>query len=186
MSKLKKSSIIVVSLLIIPLLFSVIVDNQEVGQFSFVLLPFTQYPLIGEYAASYLFWGSSLIFVLVIVLILIVLFYPHNRTSILFKKGKSELRINQKAITHFVQASLAQEQFIDEPKVKTKMTKHKLKIYIEGTLKETTNVSEKYQLAAKDIENKLQNLLGITEEKQVKVNLKNFESTKAQAKKRVN
>lgn len=185
MNILKKIGFIVVLLLIVPLLFFIVIENQQVVDLPFRFAPIKMYPGVGPYMADYLFWGSTVLLILFLILILVVLFWPMNRTTIIYHKGSSSLKVNKKAVDNFILAAIQQEDYIAEPRVKSKLKKNKVMVFIEGNVKATTDVSGKIQLFTNKLETELREFLGIEEDKQVIVSLKNLATSDSKKTKRV-
>ena len=57
-----------------------LITMQGVVSLPFYLLPFTNYPYIGNSMAQFLFWISGCLLTLLFIILIIVLFYPkaHN------------------------------------------------------------------------------------------------------------
>lgn len=179
MPRLRKLFILLVILLLLPLFLANIVFNQQVGNFTFKLIPIKDYPLIGSYIPYYLFWGSILVSILLIVFFLFISFYPSNRTEIRVSKSKGSLSVKKNAIEQFVFAALFQESWLIKPKVSVTMKKKKIKIFISGNCSiSNTNISDKTAELSLRIKQELQTFLGIEDDKQIAVEIKNISSDK--------
>lgn len=123
MYRSKKVFILITIVLLLPLLFTNIVQNQYLANLSFKLIKMENYPFIGSYLPFYLFWGSILVMILLIILFCFILLYPRNRTEIRHSKSNGNLSIKKIAVEQFVLAALFQETWLKKPKVSITMKK---------------------------------------------------------------
>lgn len=174
MDRLQKVLLSLSVLLLFPILFSTLIATQEVGKFPFELLQLTEYPWIGSYVKPYLFWGSFIFLVLLLIFLIVVLIWPMKKSLLLYEKGNGLLCVNKNAIQGFVATALDKESFIAQPKITVTMTKHKVNIRILGKLQRTDNVKQQSAQFIDTLELELRKLLGIHEEKNIAITLTEF------------
>lgn len=147
---------------------------QYISHGNYQLMPFENYAYIGPYMPYYLFYGSLVFIVLLIVCLFIVIFFPKKRQTIDFKKGSGTLKIEKKAIDNFVLASIKKENYVHDPKVKTKIKRHKIIVLIKGYLLNYPDIEKQNAIFTSQLQQDLEQLLGITEDKKIYVHLTNY------------
>lgn len=180
MYRYKKVLILISILLLIPLLFTNVIQNQYLANFSFELIKMENYPFVGSYIPFYLFWGSILVIIFLIILFFFILLYPRNKTEIYFSKSKGSLSIKKNAVEQFVSTILTQESWLKNSKVSVTMKKNRIKIFISGSCSNNeTNLLDKINELSLRIKQELSIFLGITDSKQVSVEIKQVSNKKA-------
>jgi uncharacterized membrane protein len=180
MYRSKKVFILITIVLLLPLLFTNIVQNQYLANLSFKLIKMENYPFIGSYLPFYLFWGSILVMILLIILFCFILLYPRNRTEIRHSKSNGNLSIKKIAVEQFVLAALFQETWLKKPKVSITMKKNRIKIFISGSCSNNeTNLLDKTTELSLRIKQELSTFLGINDSKQITVEIKQVSNKKA-------
>ncbi|MBO0420943.1 MAG: alkaline shock response membrane anchor protein AmaP [Vagococcus fluvialis] len=180
MYRSKKVFILITIVLLLPLLFANIVQNQYLANLSFKLIKMENYPFIGFYLPFYLFWGSIIVIILLIILFFFILFYPRNKTEIRHSKSNGNLSIKKMAIEQFVFAALFQETWLKKKKVSVTMKKNRIKIFISGSCSNNeTNLLDKTTELSLRIKQELSTFLGITDSKQITVEIKQVSNKKA-------
>jgi len=180
MYRYRKVFILIAILLLLPLLFANIVQNQYLANLSFELIKMENYPFVGSYLPFYLFWGSVLVIILLIILFFFILFYPRNKTEISHSKSKGSLSIKKTAVEQFVFAALFQESWLKKPKVSVSMKKNRIKIFISGSCSNTeSNLLDRTTELSLRIKQELSTFLGINDSKQVTVEIKQVSNKKA-------
>jgi hypothetical protein len=173
MYRSRKVFILIVILLLLPLLFANIVQNQYLVNLSFEIIKMENYPFIGSYIPFYLFWGSILVITLLIVLFFFILLYPRNKTEIRHSKSNGNLSIKKMAVEQFVLAALFQETWLKKPKVSVTMKKNRIKIFISGSCSNTeSNLLDQTTKLSLRVKQELSTFLGITDSKQITVEIK--------------
>ncbi|MBO0479382.1 alkaline shock response membrane anchor protein AmaP [Vagococcus fluvialis] len=179
MYRSKKVFILITIVLLLPLLFANIVQNQDLANLSFKLIKMENYPFIGFYLPFYLFWGSIIVIILLIILFFFILFYPRNKTEIYHSKSKGSLSIKKNAVEQFVSTILTQEPWLKNPKVSVTMKKNRIKIFISGSCSNNeTNLLDKTNELSLRIKQELSIFLGITDSKQITVEIKQVSNKK--------
>lgn len=171
----KKAIYILILLLLAVLLFSVAITHQFAADLPFRLIPFIDYPVVGNFMPMYLFWGSLVFLALCLIGILVVLFYPKRKTSIGFDKSEGQLTLDKKAIEGFASSCLDNSDFIAPPKVKVQMTNKKITVDISGSLKRTSGLVGKTAEFSESLTHKLENLLGVDRKVKVYVTFKDYQ-----------
>ncbi|MBO0444621.1 MULTISPECIES: alkaline shock response membrane anchor protein AmaP [Vagococcus] len=179
MYRYKKVFILISILLLIPLLFTNVIQNQYLANFSFELIKMENYPFVGSYIPFYLFWGSILVIIFLIILFFFILLYPRNKTEIYFSKSKGTLSIKKNAVEQFVSTILTQEPWLKNPKVSVTMKKKKIKIFISCNCSNiNSNLVDKTSELSHRIRQEFSIFLGIDDPKQISVEIKQVSNKK--------
>lgn len=156
-------------------LFSITIEYQTVGDFSFRLLPYEEYPGIGMYMPEIMFWGSIVLIVIIILALLFVIFSPKKVNKIEIKKDSGVLKFDKKAVENFALSIVEEESDILNPSVKAKMTKKKIKLLISGDLPDEDNIAAREQIVMDKIAVKFDKLLGVESKVETHIRFKNFD-----------
>ena len=85
---------------------------------------------------------------------------------------------SKKALEHFVLKNVQQADFIHSPSVKVKIIKNKVRVMIDGEMKQTAAIPQQQEALVGEISSKLQTLFGVTHDIQTEVVLKDAEETR--------
>ncbi|MFS7424614.1 alkaline shock response membrane anchor protein AmaP [Carnobacterium maltaromaticum] len=110
-----------------------------------------------------------------------MLLYPRNKTEIYFSKSKGSLSIKKNAVEQFVSTILDSIAMVKKFKsVYGTMKKNRIKIFISGSCSNNeTNLLDKINELSLRIKQELSIFLGITDSKQVSVEIKQVSNKKA-------
>ncbi|KRK37808.1 hypothetical protein FC62_GL001143 [Amylolactobacillus amylotrophicus DSM 20534] len=176
MTRTKKIVFLFIILILFSLLLANIIANQRAVSLPFSLVLPVRYPLFSAPIVNYLFWGSLVALIILLILALIIIFWPIDAQTRLVKKDAGQLTIDKKAIDGFVNSILEQEHWIVDHSVKTRLTRNKIKVSVNGTLRPIFNAREKSSRLINRIETELHSLLGIEDKKKIQIELKDFKS----------
>lgn len=180
MNKFKKTLYIIIGLVLMTIL--AVVAGHYVGlanvpkeledSISFLnLSPHTE-----KMFSPYFFWVSVAFFIIILVAIIVVLFYPRKYTEIKLEDSKNgKLKLKKSAVEGFVKTVVKEEGFMKSPVVTAKMYKKKFKVDVSGVVLPRINVVEKTQGLERDIKTGLDEFFGITKKVDYTVNVKNVE-----------
>ncbi|WP_231416584.1 alkaline shock response membrane anchor protein AmaP [Enterococcus faecalis] len=141
--------------------FSTHINNKQgVVSLPFYLLPFTNYPYIGNSMAQFLFWISGCLLTLLFIILIIVLFYPKAHNCIEKKTDSGKIAVQKKAIENFVLIAAKEEPFIVDPTVKSVIKKKKIKIYIQGKIRKAFQTGERQTAFIRKVNTNLNELFG--------------------------
>ncbi|ALS36472.1 ABC-type multidrug transport system fused ATPase/permease subunit [Enterococcus rotai] len=182
MSKLKKTFITFLLLLLMYLSFSAVVSYQTYISIPFYFLSLNDYPLVGTWLPIIAFYLAVITLIIFFVLVLITLFYPKRMSQFSFTKSDGHLKISKKAVEGFVSESLTAEKLMKNPNVKATMSQKKIKIKIKGDFQIVSDLYGKTDEWSKKLENQLHDLIGPG----VKISIKiKFEKPRAENDQRV-
>lgn len=174
---LKVLIMIALLLLLLPLLYTLI-GTQAWGQLPFRLLPMASYPLIGSYLDQMLFWLTLAFMVFVILLMLVIAFYPKAHSELAIDQEAGSLTVQKKAIESYVLEAVKEEPFIADPAVKVRITKNKVKVEVKGKLRKVFQVTDKQERLAEKIKTDITKLLGDNSQVTTNVVFKDYRTEK--------
>ena len=126
---------------------------------------FLRNSLANYYFRQYLFWIALAVTVILLIVILVLIFYPRVKQTFVLKEDKGRLSLDKKAI----------EGFVSSPDVKVRATKNKIKVKVKGQLTRTSSLIGKTNALMTEIQNDLQEILGSQEKIKVNVAYKTFD-----------
>ncbi|GAA2911547.1 alkaline shock response membrane anchor protein AmaP [Enterococcus pseudoavium] len=178
MNKLLKIILIIFSLVLLSVFLSVAAIYYLVPSNPLDLSDIQRFVLTNEYAQLYLFWAAIVLAILIVIVILMVLFYPKRVTKFILKDNRGQLSLDKRAIEGYVRTSINQKDFMDSPKVNVAATKNRIRVHVRGQLKKTSDLVGRTDLWAQNVEALLQDLLGAKEQVSIKVKFQSLESRK--------
>ncbi|MCT2899510.1 alkaline shock response membrane anchor protein AmaP [Lentilactobacillus buchneri] len=134
----------------------------------------TAYDWVNRYAPLYLFWGSVALSLILVGLFLVIIFWHRPNTMYLYQKPTGQLIVTRKAISNFVLTALKQEPYIQDPKVTTRLSKHKIRIRVSGALLSSDQATQQGKEFIQTIETRLKTTLGLAPDKQISIKLNDF------------
>ncbi|OFI47705.1 hypothetical protein BG262_08370 [Floricoccus penangensis] len=179
MGKLSKLFCSILLILLVFVLFSVTITYQSVGNLRYTLTSYENYDFIGKYIPQILFWLSLFFIALIIILLLFVIFAPKKTSSFKINKSKGSLVIEKKAIENFVLGIVKKDSDIEDPSVRAKMYRKKIKVQISGNLAPGTNVIDKKENLMEEISDKISSLLGVDSKIKSVIKFNDFEVPKS-------
>lgn len=179
MNKLWKWLMGIFLLLLFCILGFVMIENQAVAYLPFRFVSMYNYPWIGGSIPYVLFWGSAVCMVVLLLLFLLLVFSPNTKHSLLLESDQDSLKIQKKALEHFVLTIVRQEPFIAAPSVRIKIPGKTIKVKIVGQMRKSTAIPEKQQALVQEIEQELQRLLETKETIKIQVVLDEYRTTKS-------
>lgn len=156
-----KSIFIFLFLVVETFLFTVFTHYQFVNPLKRELLYPEDYPIIGNYLPNYFYWGSLCLIILFFIAIVIILFLPKEKSSIILDENKGKLELTKNAIRGLVKAQLNQTELVKDAKIKVKMKTRRIDIKIIGNAPNSYSMMEKSNQLVKDLEHYMINFLGL-------------------------
>ena len=178
MRKISKVIMIIGLLLLLLVFFFGMIENQQAVNLPFYLISLREYPWVGASMSMFLFWACVGFALLTIIGIFVVLFFPKRSDRLIIQQKSGELVIQKKALEHFVLKNVQQADFIHSPSVKVKIIKNKVRVMIDGEMKQTAAIPQQQEALVGEISSKLQTLFGVTHDIQTEVVLKDAEETR--------
>ncbi|MBJ8349844.1 alkaline shock response membrane anchor protein AmaP [Streptococcus zalophi] len=132
----------------------------------------------GDFLSQYLFWMSLVLFFAVIIVILVVLFYPRTKTEIDLKEKQGTLLLNKSAIEGFVRSLINNKEIMETPNVSVKLYKRKFKVVVSGTLESRVNVIPEVSQIKADIEKGLKEFFGLNQSVKFEISVKKIRPPK--------
>ena len=177
MSNSKKILLLIFCTLILTIFLPILIDYHEVSDLGIQLFSWRQLYL--EFVISrYIFWGTLVLSALVLILILVILFYPKQYLEIQLAEKKDTLKLRNSAIESFVRCLVIDHRFMKDPKVQVNIRKNKCFVYVEGKILPSDNISNRCQVIQHEITHGLKQFFGIEREVKLEVKVKEFEPPK--------
>lgn len=159
MGKIRKLLFSIVLLGLLITFFFVLIENQQAIYLPVYFISMDNYPLVGPYIQIILFCLSVFFIGLAILLLLITIFYPKKSNTLVIKGKNGRLSVQKSVVENFVLENLKKEPSIENPRVKAKMSKKKIKIKIAGALRKTMRTTEKQNELVEQIRHEVSDLL---------------------------
>lgn len=159
MGKIRKLLFSIVLLGLLITFFFVLIENQQAIYLPVYFISMDNYPLVGPYIQIILFCLSVFFIGLAILLMLVTIFYPKKSNTLVIKGKNGRLSVRKSVVENFVLETLKKEPSIENPRVKVKMSKKKIKIKIVGALRKTMRTTEKQNELVEQIRHEVSDLL---------------------------
>lgn len=119
MSKGKKFILILVDLFLITIILPLFL--YTLGKFDIIqpIKDMSQVPYIGPYLPTYFLFATGILGILLLILLLVIIFYPRRYTGFVLGEGRGELLLKKSAIEGFVREALKENGYIKDPKIDT-------------------------------------------------------------------
>lgn len=174
MTKGKKILFSFISLVFGTFLFAVFVHYQFMYSLPIYFIKFEEYPFIGNYIQLYLYWGSVIGMVFILLFILGIVLSPAEVTSVKLNDDKGISEIKKSAIVGIVQSQLDQSNLLRDSKVNVKMYKKKIKVRITGNTSDNLDIINQTNQLVKNIELYLKTFIGLDTSIKAEVVFKNI------------
>ena len=187
MSKSRKILFLILCILILTILIPVLLDfhnvsGMELQIFTWKLFTWKENPFLAYYLSIYIFWGTLILASLILILMVVILFYPNSRLEIQLADANGKLMVKNSAIEGFVRSLVVDHDLIKDPTVSVKSFKNKCIVSVKGAVVPSENIIKRSQLIQEEIESGLTDFLGINHNVKLKVSVSDFKS-KASTKK---
>ncbi|NSN12484.1 alkaline shock response membrane anchor protein AmaP [Enterococcus faecalis] len=174
MTRGKKVLFSLISLIFATFLFAVLVHYQFVYPLNVYFIKPEDYPILGSYIPFYLYWGSLIGMVMLVLAIIGIIFIPTEVTSIKLSEGKGKLEIKKSAIAGIVKAQLSQSNLLKDSKIKVKMYKRKIKVRIVGSTNDNTEVVRQTNQFIESVDAYIKEFIGLDTTIKTEVVFKNM------------
>ena len=179
MSKSRKILFLILCILILTILIPVLLDFHKVSGlglqlFSWKLFTWRQIPFVGYYFSRYVFWGTLILAGLILILMLVILFYPKRRLEIQLADANGKLMLKNSAIEGFVRSLVTDHDLIKDPTVSVNSHKNKCMVSVKGAIVPSENIIKRSQLIQEEIESGLKQFFGINQNVKLKISVSDF------------
>lgn len=164
-----------VGLVLLTVLGYVIVLNQRILDLRFLAwLPVSYRPfgVFKEALAQYFFWVSLVLFVLVLVGILVIIFFPRRYSEVELADNQGKLKLKKSAVEGYVKSLVKAEGLMKNPKVTANLYKKKFTVDVKGQVVPRSNVIANTAQLKKDVETGLKAFFGIEHDVDFNVKVK--------------
>ena len=178
MSKSKKILLLIFCILILAIFLPILIDYHQVSDLDIHLFSWRDF--YAEFLiARYVFWGTLVLSVLVLISMLVILFYPKQYLEIQLETQEDTLKLKNSAIEGFVRCLVIDHRFMKDPKVQVNSRKNKCFVYVEGTILPSENISSRCQFIQNEITHGLKRFFGIDKEVGLRVLVKEYNPQKS-------
>lgn len=168
MSKLTKTLIWVVGLVFLTLMGSLMATHAVDALLPAELQLLKSVPrfanlngYIRGVLANYIFWAALILFVVALVALLVISFWPRTRTDLALTNQGDTLALNKSAIEGVVKSVVEANDYMKNPKVSVKLHKKKFKVHVKGDIVPRYEVAEKAKRIKSDVERSLKEFVGL-------------------------
>ena len=174
MSKSKKILSLIFCILILTILIPILLDYHKVSGLGLHIVNWKRISFLEFYLSRYLFWGTLVLSVLILLLMLVILFYPKRDLEIQLEEKGGKLKLKNSAIEGFVRSVVNENNFIKNPKVRVNSRKNKCLVYVEGEILPSENIIERSQLIQQEIADGLTQFFGMNHGVKLDVSVKDY------------
>jgi len=174
MSKSKKILSLIFCILILTILIPILLDYHKVSGLGLHLVNWKRISFLGYYLSRYLFWGTLVLSILILLFMLVIIFYPKQHLEIKLEDAGGELKLKNSAIEGFVRSVVNENNFIKNPKVRVNSRKNKCLVYVEGEILPSDNIIKRTQSIKDEIGNGLTQFFGMNHGVKLDVSVKDY------------
>ena len=174
MSKSKKILSLIFCILILTILIPILLDYHKVSGLGLHLVNWKKISFLGYYLSRYLFWGTLVLSILILLFMLVIIFYPKQHWEIKLEDAGGELKLKNSAIEGFVRSVVNENNFIKDPKVHVNSRKNKCLVYVEGEILPSDNIIKRTQSIKDEIGNGLTQFFGMNHGVKLDVSVKDY------------
>lgn len=182
MSKSRKILFLIICILILTILIPVLLDFHKVSGLDLQLFTWKNIPFVGYFLSRYVFWGTLVLSSLILLLMLVILFYPKRRLEIQLADADGKLMLKNSAIEGFVRSLVTDHGFIKDPTVSVNSWKNKCIVSVKGAIVPSENIIKRSQLIQEEIATGLTEFFGLNHDVKLEISVSDFKP-KSQAKK---
>ncbi|MEX2803578.1 alkaline shock response membrane anchor protein AmaP [Streptococcus sp. H31] len=190
MNKLAKLFIILTGIILLTLLGAVAVHYVSLAllpdEFRGIVHFLRTNPFWKEALSPYLFWLALGFMALVLMIIMVVAFYPRTYTEIELEDNQSgKLKLKKSALESYVRTVVEEEGVMKAPNVSAKLYKNKFKIRVSGKVIPRINITEKVLGLKEAIRTGLDAFFGINNKVDYRIDINHIESREQTLSRRV-
>jgi hypothetical protein len=178
MSKSKKILSLIFCILILTILIPILLDYHKVSGLELHLINWKRISFLGYYLSRYIFWGTLVLSILILLSMLVIIFYPKQHLEIELENAGGELKLKSSAIEGFVRSVVNENNFIKNPKVRVNSRKKKCLVYVEGEILPSDNIIQRTQSIKDEIGNGLTQFFGLNHGVKLDVSVKDYKPKK--------
>lgn len=164
MSKGLKILYSLLGLILLTVLGNTIFFNQRMLRFqelAWLPVDFRADMAFREMLAHYFLWAATALFVLVLIAIIVVIFYPRRYSEIELANNKGKLKLKKSAVEGYVKTLVEAEGLMRNVNVVAELYKNSFKVNVRGKLLSQSEVLTTIERVKTDIETGLKAFFGI-------------------------
>ncbi|MEQ9764081.1 alkaline shock response membrane anchor protein AmaP [Streptococcus jiangjianxini] len=164
-----------VGIVLLTVLGNVIFLNQRILRLpalSWVPVNFRAHSIWREFLAQYFLWAAIVLFILVLIGIVVIIFFPRRYSEVELADDKGKLKLKKSAIEGYVKSLVESEGLMKNPKVTASLYKKKFKVDVRGQVVPRSNVITNTEKLKKDLEVGLKAFFGVEHDVDFSVKVK--------------
>lgn len=179
MAKWLKITISIVGLILLSLLgFVVWIGGHNIllpPELQWLKFSFPLFQFLELIAYRYLFWTALVFFILILIGIIVITFLPRTYSEFKLEDNKGKLYLKKSAIEGFVKSKVAEQKYLKNPSVTTKLYKNKFVVKVSGEANRQYDILGRATLLQTQIESDLKDLFGLNKKIHFEVKVKQVE-----------
>lgn len=164
-----------IGLVLLTVLGNAIFLNQRVlnlPALSWLPVDFQTNGVWKEILSQYFLWAAVILFVIVLVAILVVMFFPRRYSEVELADNNGKLKLKKSAVEGYVKSLVQSEGLMKNPTVTANLYKKKFKVDVKGQVVPRSNVIANTEQLKKDLETGLKAFFGIEHDVDFNVKVK--------------
>jgi uncharacterized alkaline shock family protein YloU len=173
MSTGKKFILFILDLLLLTFVVPAAWDYYQSLDFHSGVNDSSQLFYVGQYMPAYLFWGYTVLSILLVLALIIILFYPRTYLELNLSEKGGTLIVKRSAIEGLVREKVIEYDYLKFPNIDVTLHKHKIEIDVKGEIIPRVEVTQKAQLLEQEIVEALQNYFGLEQKIKIDIEVNN-------------
>ncbi|PFG87381.1 alkaline shock response membrane anchor protein AmaP [Lactococcus lactis] len=165
----KKIFLIIVNLLLLTLFLPIAWDYYNFMEYDWITTTSSFIPIIGKYMPKYLFWGSIILAILLVITLFTILYYPRTHMDVEFNSNNGTLILKRSAIEGFINEKVKENDYLKNSKTEVKLYNNKISVKLKGDIIPRVNIALKANILEQEIIEDLRKFFGLNQT--VKINV---------------
>lgn len=165
-------------IILLTIMVPITLDYYDLLRFNSTYVVSRNFPVVGNYLPEYLFWGSLVIVILLLIGLVIILCYPKSYAELNLASGNDTLRVKKSAIEGFINEKLNELEYLKDYKIKVLFYRNRIDIDIIGSIKPRIDIDQKIIHLEQEIDNGLHEFFGLNQPIKFNVEIKSLSLNK--------
>ena len=175
MSKSKKILSLIFCILILTILIPILLDYHKVSGLELHLINWKRISFLGYYLSRYIFWGTLVLSVLILLSMLVIIFYPKQHLEVKLSDKGGKLSLTNSAIEGFVKNLVIEQGLINNPSIKINNRRNKCIINVKGESASSESIIQKSDQIREGIKDGLVEFFGIDKAVKLKISVSDIQ-----------
>lgn len=123
--------------------------------------------------SQYLFWSSVIIGAILLLMLLVISFYPRTKAEIDLKENHGQLRLSQSAVEGLVKSVVEELDYMKRPSVSAKLYRNTIKVSVKGPIVPRVAVADKTKQMEDRVVYTLREFVGLNYPLKIKTTITN-------------